>query len=262
LNALSIALPKFHKMDWERYNIEGLKSRFLFKFLSERFLTKFLDTGNLWFARSDTFGDKMECVMIDDLKKDIAPDFDKIEARKRRHLISCFHEGNKETLAFWDTYAEHQEDRRKFALRFDRERLTEIIEDKIASVGLPGIKNLVHGRVKYKNLIGVSKNQLDGSRVKHPAFRKEYAFAYEKEYRFDILMKRESEKNGYNYNLGDIENIPFKILVNPLLEDADYAKCLRAIKSKGFKNNFMPSVLTGWLKPKLWQQIIPKSVTK
>ena len=34
-----------------------------------------------------------------------------------------FHEGNKETLAFWDTYAKTDEERRKYAIRFNREDL-------------------------------------------------------------------------------------------------------------------------------------------
>ncbi len=184
-------------------------------------MTQFLDTGNLWFSRSDKFGDKMECVMINDLIKKV-PDFKEIERRKRKHLISCFHEGNKETLAFWDTYAKTDNDRRKYALRFDRQEITQIIKDKTSAISNLDIKYLVHGKVKYKNLIGASATSLQSKKVKYPAFRKEYVFAYEKEYRFDISLKNERKDFGINFHLGKSRDINFTIFINPLLENDDY----------------------------------------
>ena len=96
-------------MEWEDYNVTNVKGKYLYKFLSEKQLALFLETGNLWFSRADKFGDKMECVMISDLRA-TKPDFKKIESRKKRHLISCFHEATIETLAFWDTYAKTEEE--------------------------------------------------------------------------------------------------------------------------------------------------------
>jgi hypothetical protein len=92
-----------------------------------------MTTGNIWLARSDLFGDKMECVMIKDLAE-AKPNFKEIENRKKRHLIACFHEGNKETLAFWDTYAKIDADRRKYALRFDRKHLIGLIEKSTSGI--------------------------------------------------------------------------------------------------------------------------------
>lgn len=240
-------------MNWKPYNTENNKSRFLYKFLSERNLIRFLQTGSIWFSRSDKFGDKMECVMIKDLFKS-PPDFKEIEARKRRHFISCFHEGNKETLAFWDTYAKTDEERRKYAIRFNREDLiSKITSNKQDLASFQNISHLVHGRVKYKNLIGASNQKLESKTVKYTAFRKEYVFAYEREYRFDIALKEESSDLGINIHVGNPELIDFSISVNPLLESIDYIDCVSTIDQVGFSGKFQESALAKWLKPELWK---------
>ncbi|HEX5155052.1 MAG TPA: hypothetical protein VFW07_26595 [Parafilimonas sp.] len=239
-------------MDWIEYNTEKIKGRYLYKFISEKFLIKFLETGTIWFSRSDKFGDKMECVMIKDLEKKV-PDFKEIEARKRKHLISCFHEGNKETLAFWDTYAKTDEERRKYALRFNRKDFKERIELNTVNISMTNISKLVHGKVKYKNLIGANNEKLNLQRVQYPAFRKEYVFSYEREYRFDILLKNEMKELGYNYHIGNTNSIPFAILLNPLLDNKDYTKCLKTIQKSNFESKFRLSPLTKWLKPELWK---------
>lgn len=240
-------------MEWHTFNNKNIKSKFLFKFLSEKYLIEFIRTGNLWFSRSDKFGDKMECVTIKDLLRKPRPDFNEIEKRKKRHLISCFHEGNKETLAFWDTYARVDKERRKYALRFNREELVSIIEGKTNLKSIPkDTVALTHGKVVYKNLINSTKLELKAKTVPHVAFRKEYVFAYEKEYRFDILLKGESRLPGHNLYLGETQNIPFKILVNPLLENNEYKDCIQKIKSINQYDRYSESPLTKWLKPEMW----------
>lgn len=238
-------------MKWRSYNTDNINSKYLYKFLSEGNLKKILETGNVWFSRSDKFGDKMECVMIKDLLK-TPPDFKEIELRKRKHLISCFHEGNKETLAFWDTYAKTDADRRKYALRFNREDLVHRIESFKNDYPRSCV-NLVHGKVKYLNLIGASNQKLGEKTVKHSAFRKEYAFAYEREYRFDIILKEKTEELGFDLNIGNTKKMDFAIFVNPLLENDDYIDCISKIDEFGFKDKFEASTLTKWLKPELWK---------
>jgi hypothetical protein len=220
-------------MKWHSYNTQSISSRYLFRFLSENHLKEFLKTGNIWFSRSDKFGDRMECVMINDLLKKPF-DFNKIESRKRKNLICCFYEGNKESIAFWDKYAKNDADRKKFALRFKRKDLVKKIEsisEKISSD--LSISNLIHGKIKYKNLIGASYASLEKNKVKYPAFRKEYVFFYEREYRFDILLKDEYKNLGYPLNIMNGEDLDFSIIINPLLENEDYKKCKKVIgKSK------------------------------
>ncbi|MBK7652437.1 MAG: hypothetical protein IPJ20_19335 [Flammeovirgaceae bacterium] len=56
-------------MKWELYQESEPKEKYLYRFLSKEHLEKYLNSGSIWMARSDQFGDKMECVTIKDLSK-------------------------------------------------------------------------------------------------------------------------------------------------------------------------------------------------
>jgi hypothetical protein len=239
-------------MNWERYNIEKIKGKYLYKFISEKHLNDFIKTGNIWFSRSDIFEDKMECVSINDLKKD-KPDFSQIEERKKKHLIACFHEATFESLALWDKYAETTEKRRVFALKFNREYLVSIIENVKSLRDLPlNISELIHGKVRYKNLKGTNKKELENKKVKYLSLRKEWAFVYEREYRFVIKLKKKSIAKGFGLNLGNPKELKFSILLNPLLKNKEYVMYHNKIKAIKYQDKFKLTKLTKWLKPDLW----------
>lgn len=238
---------------WTPYNIDKIKGRYLYRFMSEKNLLRFLYTGDLWFPRSDVFGDKMECVRLSDILKKPRPDFEKIEIRKRQHLICCFHESTKESIALWDTYFVRGHDRRNYAIKFRRTELVNLIEKLTRTLDLPHeVIALTHGKVKYKTLIGISDDKLTQKKIAHVAFRKEYSFSYEREYRFDILLSDCCKELGFNFKLGNPNELPFEILVNPLLESSAYKKSIMKLKQFGFDRNFQESALAKWLKPELW----------
>lgn len=244
------------------YNIEGAKGRYLYKFLSEKHLLKFLQTGEMWFSRADEFGDKMECVMISDLNSPAVPNFDKIEKRKRKYLISCFHIGDYETLAFWDTYSKTDDNRRKYALRFNSEHLINILHDKCSTSAVPeACSEFIYGNVKYKNLIAARGDKLNNLKVKYPSFRKESAFSYEKEYRFVLKLSKEFKAEGVGISLGHTTDLKFNILVNPLLELSDYISALKKIRSSGFQKKWKLTPITKWVKPEVWKAISNKTRT-
>src|SRR6185369_5536509 len=105
-------------MMWNSYHTKEITETYLFKFLPKKRLFDFFETGSIWFSRADKFGDKMECVRIDDLLVK-QPDYKSIEERKKKFLISCWHLANNESLAFWDTYTDNSDNRKNFALRFN-----------------------------------------------------------------------------------------------------------------------------------------------
>ena len=102
-------------MYWESYNVAKIRGKYLYRFMSKERLEQFLNSGNLWFSRADLFGDKMECFRLSDISGK-SFDYDSILSRKKKHLICCFHEGNNESLAMWDTYFRKDKDRRNFLL--------------------------------------------------------------------------------------------------------------------------------------------------
>ena len=117
-------------LQWNTYHTRDLEEKYHYKFLSEQWLAEFLQTGNIWFSRADQFGDKMECVRISDLINQ-NPDYEAIEKRKRKFLISCWHLADNESIAFWDTYSEYPENRRNYAIRFKRTQLQQIFNQTI-----------------------------------------------------------------------------------------------------------------------------------
>jgi hypothetical protein len=238
--------------NWKLYNVKKLKGKYLLKFLSFENTNKFLQTGNLWFARADKFGDKMECVSIRDLKL-ASPPIEEIEKRKRKHLISCWHLSTNESLAMWDTYVAEINKRRVLAVRFDTDLLLKrVVNQPNKPIISGGIKKLIAGKVHYKNLLKGSKELSNADMVTYVAFRKEYVFKYESEFRFVIQLKNEFDEEGLNYNIGEVSDLPFKILVNPLLESAEYLRIKEKLLSGPYKDKVEESSLAKWLKPELW----------
>ncbi len=237
---------------WNSYNIENIKGANLFKFVQEDRLLEFLRTGCLWFSRADKFGDRMECMRLSDVQKDGKINVEKLELRKRKHLITCFHENNSESLAFWDTYSESESKRRKYCLVFDRILFVKFVsKHSNSSLMNLNVYRMIHGKVKYKTLAGQSVEELDNPRmfIKHVAFRKERSFSYEREYRFDIQLRNEFLHDGINYEIGKIDSINFKILINPLLSRREYKCCKDFIIEQGYEKYLQESKLNKWLHP-------------
>lgn len=240
-------------MNWEAFNITANSGRYLFKFLSEENLFRFLKTGDLWFSRPDLFGDKMECIALSDFSEKHF-NLVNIKNRQQKNLISCFHISTNESLAFWDTYAKTDSHRRKYALRFDTEKLVAFIQ-KSTSIRSLNAKNAIYGNVKYHNLISSDARSLLKTKIKYPAFRKDSVFSYEKEFRFVIQLPEKSEALGFNLNIGQPTNLPYRILINPLLDSDDFEKSIARITETKFKDKVTLSKLTKWLKPELKESI-------
>ncbi len=197
-------------MTWKTYNTRNITERYLFKFLPLNRVEEFLKNGAIWFSRADKFGDKMECVQIDDLT-DTPFNYEKIERRMRTILISCWHLANKESIAFWDTYSESKENRKNIAIRFNRDKLMKYMNDYF-------IKNsfrfcyktqFIHGKVVYKNLINVKSDTLNRSKIAHSSFRKEAAFKYENEYRLIVKRVNEELGDGVGFYIGEPNKLNF-----------------------------------------------------
>jgi len=237
---------------WEEFNIEEIKGKYLYKFLSKAHLEKFLLSGDIWLSRADKFGDKLECVAIKYLKNSTL-NLQEIEINKQKHFISCFHEATFESLAFWDTYAKNQEERRNYAIKINREYFCKIIENAFIPIEHNKISKMIHGKVVYKNLLSSRKEKLEQKKIKHVSMRKEYAFHYEREYRFVIKTKEIINSEGINIHLGLPTNLNFQILINPLLDNDDYKNANQFLEDINFKDRFELTKITKFIKPHLFQ---------
>lgn len=233
---------------WQDYNPGKKRGRYLIKFLSEKNLDHFLKTGDIWFSRADDFGDKMECVTIKDLLKEEFP-FEELIKRKRRHLISCWHNVGRESISMWDTSYPSPDKRRVYALKFETDELI----DQIRSSNFKfNTKEKLFGSVIYKNLLR-DKQELQEDRVRRSAFRKEYSYNYEQEFRFVARGKSTFESKGYGLHIGNPEHLNYQIMVNPLLKKDEYNQLTEKINlSVVGKLKYKESELVHWLKPLEW----------
>lgn len=238
---------------WKSYHTEHLTEKYLYRFHTLKYMEAFLQTSRMWFSRVDMFKDKMECVHVPELLEKKL-DIEKIEKRSRRFLVSCWHAANRESLALWDSYASCDEERKKVAIRFLRKDLVYYVCDNDIrnSHHFRGYPRYLHGGVVYRNLLTEDMKELSRSTVREPAFRKEYAFKYENEYRFVIEQKTAVEEKGYGYQLDDMHRLRFRIIVNPLLDNPEYIRVHERMQEIGFGKFLEFSPLVRWLKPQIW----------
>lgn len=234
---------------WQDYNSNKKRGRYLIKFLSETNLNRFLKTGDIWFSRADDFGDKMECVTINDLLKEKFP-FEELIQRKRRHLISCWHNVGRESISMWDTSYPSPDKRRVYALKFET---TELIEHvRFSDFGF-NTKEKLYGSVIYKNLLRDKKELEVDRRVRRAVFRKEYSFNYEQEFRFVARGKNAFNSEGYGLHIGNPENLNYQIMINPLLKKDEYNQLFENLSLNEIgQQKYKESELVHWLKPLEW----------
>ncbi len=235
---------------WENYNRKKKKGKFLIKFLSEEFLFKFLNSGEIWFSRADKFGDKMECVLIDDLQKKSFP-FDKVLERKQKHLISCWHNVGRESISMWDASYESVEKRRVYALKFEYDKLIKYVSGNKFNVDILE-KN--YGSVVYKNLVRDKESEsLSNNKIRRAAFRKEYSFSYEQEFRFVVKTNETLNSDGIGLNIGEPNTLDFEIMINPLLKKDEFIRMRNNLKEDNLAwSKYQDSKLVKYLKPTEW----------
>ncbi len=231
-------------MSWKSYHTKELKEKYLIKFVPMFRLEQFLETGEVWFSRADTFGDNLECIRISDLE-DNPINHGLIEKRQKRNLISCWHLADTESVAMWDTYAESKEKRKNIAIRFERNTLINLIAENLSYNLIPS-HELIHGKVQYKNLINYDEKRLSKAKIKYAAFRKENAFTYESEYRLVIKGNVSYNIKGYGYKIGQPKDLTFDILINPLLKNEIAISLKNKIHDLGYGKNIKDSQLKVW----------------
>ncbi|MCK4465624.1 MAG: DUF2971 domain-containing protein [Bacteroidales bacterium] len=235
------------EIEWVTNHTKGIQEKYLYRFIDMYKLIDFLNTYCLYFSRMDKFDDKYEGITTYDIgeiniweKINVnAPNlnpripknvmkqkmrqkkstFDRIKqsqrSRQKSHYANCWYLANRESVAMWDIYSKTM----GVALKFERVFLQNLIKSKRNENNLPKhIYKLIAGKVRYQNfnvLPFTEKKKL----VKYPAFRKDEAFAHEKEFRFILLADKPLFKQaGILFHLGDLKDLEFDIIVHPKME--------------------------------------------
>ena len=104
--------------------------------------------------------------------------------------------------------------------------------------------------MRYKNLL---RKDNEANRMRMVAFRKEYSFKYENEFRFVVQSNNSFSKEGYTLCIGETSKLNFSIMINPLLNQEEYNKNLDFLKSNNIGSvKHKDSALVRWLKPSQW----------
>lgn len=231
---------------WNTYNTNKITDKYLYRFVDFPKLINFLETRSLYFARMDTFMDKLEAIPLASIeqkhissqtklkKSERNPSLNKyyeqiiknvsienkthrddIIKRQKDHFVSCWFLSNYESIGMWELYSKRQ----GFALRIERKYLQNLVKSAVTKISKPYISTLVAGKVKYIDYINYTPDKHDDSIVKYVAFRKHKGFEHEKEYRFVMFandyIKRPNEL-GIGLPLVElIEDLDFDIITDP-----------------------------------------------
>jgi hypothetical protein len=207
---------------WNTYHTKGITERYLYRFFTLEFLEDFLKTGDVYFPRADRFLDDMECAHISDLTLDEPKNV--IEKRKKMYLISCWNLANKESFGLWNQNHGSADDKRIAAIRFKYTDLKDYFKHSMVPIyGFYYKTQFYMGKVRYFNLTGSSKEQLERTRVLYPFLRKDSAFEFEKEFRFVIEYDKVSKEAPlhYRFHLGELYQLNFDIILNPRLTELE-----------------------------------------
>jgi len=261
-------------MKWETYHTDGIKQKYLYRYLTLEKLVDFLETGELYLTRLDKFEDNLEDISpyeINELKlksgltekpqnpNPAIPEHhweqlsknsrsalielqEKLKHQQKFRFVSCWILNDVESFAMWDIYGKSG-----FALRFERKYFQKLIRDSILSqTGLTTkIARLVAGKVEYQNFDDMVFKERQ-SKLRFSVFRKHLSFNHESEYRVVGFMNEIIEIPGLRYKLPDLKTLKFDIIANPRLNTFQFDKY------KGILSRFIDSHLLTESQLKIW----------
>ncbi|MEO0507679.1 MAG: DUF2971 domain-containing protein [Bacteroidota bacterium] len=262
-------------MKWTTYHTEGIKRKYIYRYLTLEKLVDFLDTGELFLTRLDKFEDNLESIEpydINELKiqsgltekpQNANPNIPehqwdeliknsragliqiqkKLQIKQKHRFVSCWILNDVESFAMWDIYGKSG-----FAIRFERSYFQKLIEDcmEIQKGKTKEIDLLVAGKVVYQNFDDMFFQE-EESLLRFSAFRKHLSFNHENEYRIVGFMKEILNVPGLRYKLPDIENLEFDIIANPRLDGFQFDKYQGILGKYSQKHRLTESELKIWL---------------
>ena len=259
-------------MKWDTYHTQGIKLKYVYRYISFEKLIHFLETNSLFFSRMDKFEDNLEGITpydITELLGNLGNDFleekpnemldfiwkelitrrkkalsavqDNLNSQKKKYVSSWFL-NNSESMGMWDLYAPNG-----YLLKFERSKLQSIVKSNRGKQRFVNDNNtlLVAGRVNYQDFNEVPFAE-QKSKIKYSTFRKHIAFKHEEEYRLLISLPYELPLPGIEYNIGNIDDLEFEIIANPRMDRFTYETNKKVI-GKYTTHELKESTLKLWL---------------
>jgi hypothetical protein len=222
----------------------------------------FITQNKLRFARLDTFEDLNEgfSIYTADAVKDVAQNsraikniyekdkmLERISTLKKQHsqlaqryrehqkslFACCWYMGNKESVAMWNLYSNHD----SVAIRFDAKQLINLIHEAAATQD--DQLHMQYGCMEYADLSGVD-DRLDSACI---GFLKDDSFRHEQEFRFMTEKDADEDTLEYELQICDLKQIDFTVLSHPKMEEWKIRNILNVLSCHDLTEKFQPSEL-------------------
>ena len=167
------------------------------------------------------------------LKKQHAQLAEQYREHQRNLFACCWYMGNKESVAMWNLYSNHD----SVAIRFDAKQLIHLIHETASKQ--EEYFNMQYGCVEYADLSGV-EDLLDSSRI---GFIKDDSFSHEQEFRFMTNKKADVDILEYELQLCDLKQVDFTVLSHPKMEEWKIKNILNVLSCYDLTEKFQPSEL-------------------
>ncbi len=264
-------------MNWKTYKTEGLKQKYVYRYLTIEKLVDFLQTSSLYLSRADCFEDNLEFIdpfdiielvgqvkllkvlnntstltenisketiasKIHETRENLRQIKNSIKEQQQKIFVSCWILNDVESFAMWDIYG-----RSGFALKFEQEYFQSLIESSIQLQIEPTSKleELVVGVVQYQNFDEMHNREKE-SRLKYSFFRKHLSFNHETEYRI-VGCGEDLNVFGLRFKLPEIGDIEFEIIANPRLNQFEFETYSGILSKYTTKHSLSESELKKWL---------------
>lgn len=263
-------------MEWKTYQIEELKQKYVYRYMTIEKLIDFLDTGSLHLTRIDCFEDNLEGIEpyeilelgqieflkilsnssnlnqkipkeiigsnIQEVRNNLRKVQNEIKERQQKIFVSCWILNDVESFAMWDTYG-----KTGFALKFEREYFLSLIQNSIPLQTEPTSKLelLIGGIVQYQNFDEMHLKE-EESRLPYSFFRKHLSFNHEIEYRI-VGCGEDLNVTGLKFKLTDLEDLDFEIIANPRLDQFQFGIYEDVLSKYSKKHTLKESKLKRWL---------------
>ena len=220
---------RFTRMDEFEDPMEGIPLRALITYEEERDLEIIKDEKLSDLILDRTKFRKLSTEMQDRIKN--------IKAIQRSSFISCWFLGNRESMAMWNLYSNPD----GVAVKVPIFTLLNHFEKESDAFFEPDISSFYAGKVVYQNFKTIDATD-ESSTVPKIALRKDESYEHEKEFRFVIRTKNDSEElDSFTSTIEDLSKLNLKVVCHPLMAEWKRNNIKQLLKDAQLEKAFTPS---------------------
>lgn len=228
------------------FSLEEIEGGYFWRYLDIFQLISLLESKTIYFSRADKFEDITECLSdkgfskislgegykhitnpkifektrkskaqyLDDGEDIISQEISKAKNAQQFHFISCWHFGNRESIAMWNQYS----DKKGFAIKINARKLFEQIKKEALNIKNDYWERMSYGFLNYRELTPFDHfSEKNKENLEKPnlflGFNKDSSYEHEKEFRF-IAASSEAKKESLQLRVEAVID-DFELICSP-----------------------------------------------